>query len=172
MSAGSCGLWHKAVVAFAIGVVGLVAGRFSAPESLPGEIANAVEVQDPQDDPRLICIGALAGANVYITYGYIGTIADLYAMSGYDAEKTRGFLDEVRGLTAMASEQLKSIRQMNIIDTDRQAIDELMAINNLLIKEIDALAAYTKSDDKADAEEFEKIRTEVYPKIKALLGIE
>ena len=37
------------------------------------------QTQAQQDDVRLVAIGALAGSNVYTTYGYVGTVADLLA---------------------------------------------------------------------------------------------
>jgi len=125
----------------------------------------------PKDDERLICIGALAGAHVYTTYGYIGGVADAYAHSVYSAEKVQELMKEVSGLADVSIKQLKKVREGNIVENDKQVIDEVVACYELLQREAQALSAYTRSKDPADLKDFEKARTDVWPKIKGVLGI-
>ena len=47
---------------------------------------------EEKTDDRLVCIGALAGAHIYTTYGYIGAVADAYSHEVYKVDKVQALI--------------------------------------------------------------------------------
>lgn len=127
--------------------------------------------EETKTDDRLICIGALAGAHIYTTYGYVGTVADAFAHDVYNADKVQNLMKEVIGLSDVSVKQLKTVRNGNIIDSDKKVIDDVIEVYGLLSEEARALSDYTRSKDKGDLQKYENARTTVWPKIKSVLGI-
>src|SRR5207244_2547622 len=95
-----------------------------------------------QDDPRLMAIGALAGSHLYTTYGYIGTAADLFAYEKYDTKRVQDLMKEVVSMADVSIKQLHKVRDTNIIDSDKKALDDMVAIYGLLQQEANALSDY------------------------------
>jgi hypothetical protein len=129
------------------------------------------KVEEAKTDDRLVCIGALAGSHVYTTYGYVGTVADAYAHDIYKAEKVQELMKEVAGLAEVSIKQLKTVRNGDIVESDKKVIDDVIEVYSLLRDEANALSAYTKSKNQEDLKKFESTRTVAWPKIKAVLGI-
>ena len=122
-------------------------------------------------DDRLVCIGALAGAHIYTTYGYVGGVADAYAHDVYKAEKVQDLMKEVVGLADVSIKQLKTVRNGNLAEADKKVLDDVVEVYGLLQEEARALSDYTKSKDKEDLQKFERARIAAWPKIKGVLGI-
>ncbi|MFN0018691.1 MAG: hypothetical protein ACKVP0_10560 [Pirellulaceae bacterium] len=127
--------------------------------------------EEGKTDDRLVCIGALAGAHIYTTYGYVGTVADAYAHDIYKAEKVQDLMKEVIGLADVSMKQLKAVRNGNLVEADKKVIDDVSEVYGLLQKEAKALSDYCKSKNKDDLAKFEEARTAAWPKIKTVLGI-
>ena len=127
--------------------------------------------EESKTDDRLVCIGALAGAHIYTTYGYVGGVADAYAHDVYKADKVQQLMKEVVGLSDVSVKQLKAVRNGNIVDTDKKVIDDVIEVYGPLSEEASALSDYVKSKDQDDLQKYEKARTTVWPKIRAVLGI-
>lgn len=143
---------------------------------LPGAVlaqepAPSPEPEVPAVDDRLVCIGALAGAHIYTTYGYVGGVADAYANDVYDGERVRSLMKETIGLSDVSIVQLKKVRDGNITDEDKQVINDVIEIYGLLKKEAQSLSDYTTSGAQTDLDAFEQSRTVAWPKIKKVLGI-
>jgi hypothetical protein len=124
-----------------------------------------------QDDPRLIAIGGLAGSHLYTTYGYIGTVADLFAYEKYDTKRVQELMKEVVSMADVSIKQLHKVRETNIGDSDKKVLDDMVVIYGLLQQEANALSDYSVSKSKEHLDVFTKARTEAWPKIKAVLGI-
>ena len=122
-------------------------------------------------DDRLVCIGALSGAHIYTTYGYVGTVADAYAHDIYKADKVQDLMAEVAKLAEVSIGQLKAVRKGNLDEGDRKVIDNVIEVYSLLHDEALALSDYTKSKSQVDLQKFEKARTTAWPKIKTVLGL-
>ena len=127
---------------------------------------------DSEDSPWLLTIGVLAGQNIYTTYSYIGTVADGYANEHYTGEQTRELMREVVGLSDIATEHLQAVRDTNIIESDKEAIDDIVEIFGLLKNEATALSDFTESGAQEDLDAYEEARTTVWPRIKSVLQIE
>jgi hypothetical protein len=127
--------------------------------------------EESKTDDRLVCIGALAGAHVYTTYGYVGTVADAYAHEVYKADKVQDLMKEVVGLADVSVKQLAAVRKGSIVESDKKVIDDVIEVYGLLKEEAQALSDYTKSKDQDDLKKYEKARTTAWPKIKTVLGI-
>ncbi|MGI8978725.1 MAG: hypothetical protein ACR2FY_05835 [Pirellulaceae bacterium] len=136
-----------------------------------GRAQDQKKEEEPKTDDRLVCIGALAGAHIYTTYGYVGGVADAYAHDVYKAEKVQDLMKEVIGLADVSVKQLKTVRNGNLVDADKKVLDDVVEVYGLLQEEAIALSDYTKSKDNDDLQKFEKARTAAWPKIKGVLRI-
>ncbi|MCE9528251.1 MAG: hypothetical protein K8R36_19590 [Planctomycetales bacterium] len=97
---------------------GLLISFLIVPVARSGE--GEKKEEEGKTDDRLVCIGALAGAHIYTTYGYVGTVADGYAHDVYKAEKVQDLMKEVIGLADVSMKQLKTVRNGNIVDADKK----------------------------------------------------
>lgn len=136
-----------------------------------GRAQEPKKEEEPKSDDRLVCIGALAGAHIYTTYGYVGGVADAYANNVYKAEKVQDLMKEVIGLADVSVKQLKTVRNGNLVEADKKVLDDVVEVYGLLQEEARALSDYTKSKNNDDLQKFEKARTAAWPKIKVVLGI-
>lgn len=126
--------------------------------------------EQPVDD-RLYLIGAMGATQVYLSYAYIGAIGDGYVNKSYDAAKVQELMGEVSGMSQHLVQQLEKVNEGDLTNEDRAAITQMIDINRLLKKEADALVAFSQKPTAANAESFEGVRREVWPKIAKLLGI-
>jgi len=140
----------------------------ATPAPLP---ANA-ESPRPADDPWLVAIGVLSGQNIYVTYAYIGSVADGYTKRAYTPEQVQSLMKEVTSLTDVAIQHLEAVEKTKIVDSDRKAIERVVEIMELLKQEADALAAFTRTESDTDLQAYEAARTSAWPKIKAALQME
>lgn len=134
--------------------------------------AQAPAQPNPKEDDRLVCIGALSGAHIYTTYGYIGGVADLYGHQVYKADRVQDLMREVVGVANVSIKQLRKVREGIVDAGDKQVIDDMCEVYDLLQKEALALSAYARTSDKRELDAFEKARNDVWPKIRKVLGIE
>jgi hypothetical protein len=148
--------------------VKLKAGATPTPEPPPA----SAEPAKPADDPWLLAIGVLSGQNIYVTYAYIGSVADGYTKHAYTPEQVQSLMKEVIGLTDVAIDHLEKVAVTKIVDADRKAIERVVEIMRLLKQEAEALAAFTRTESDADLQAYEAARTSAWPKIKEALQME
>jgi len=146
-----------------------VGSRLSIAVFLLGIMASTATAQ--QDDPRLVAIGGLAGSHIYTTYGYIGTVADLFAYEKYDTKRVQDLMKEVVSMADVGIKQLHKVRETNIGESDKKVLDDMVVIYGLLQQEANALSDYSVSKSKEHLDAFNKARTDAWPKIKAVLVI-
>ncbi len=125
----------------------------------------------PEDNLYLETIGGLGGSYMYMTYAYIGVTADAYSKNIYPASQVKVMMDETVAMLQKLSQALKKVRSTNIVDSDKQFIDSMAEIYELLRVEAEALSSFASSNDKADVERYDQARKTVWPKIKKTLGI-
>ncbi len=139
----------------------------------PGNTTNGTsDVGDPSNNQFLIAIGVLAAQNIYTTYAYIGSVADGYGNDSYTAEQVQTLMGEVIGLTKVAIENVNIVAKSNIVESDKQALQNVAEILGFLQDEATALSSYTKTQSDEDLKAYDTARTTVWPKIKAALQIE
>ncbi len=126
---------------------------------------------DPEGD-RLYLIGALGGAHVYTTYAYIGVLADGLSKQLYTDEQTKELLAEVVTVSDSLVKNMERVRDGGLSEGDTEAINGMIEIYKLLKDEASAAIRFADSRSVEDAEKFDQIRTTVWPKISALLGLE
>lgn len=133
--------------------------------------APAEPVAEAPVDERLYLIGAMGATQVYLSYAYIGAIGDGYVNKSYDAAKVQELMGEVSGMSQHLVSQLEKVTAGELTNEDRQAITQMIDINKLLKKEADALVTFSQKPTPQNAESFEAVRREVWPRIAKLLGI-
>jgi hypothetical protein len=139
-----------------------------APQPAPNSAATKPK---SGEDPWLKAIGVLSGQNIYTTYAYIGSIADGYGDSTYDAQHVQQLMAEIVGMTNVSRDSLEKVRATNIVDQDKAAIAEVISILDLLSQEAEALSRYVQSGSDQDLKAYDKARTAVWPKVKSMLDL-
>jgi hypothetical protein len=124
------------------------------------------------EEKLLLAVGALSGQNVYITYAYIGTVADGFANQVYTADQVRELMSEVKGLCSVAGEYMRTLADSKISTDDRATIEQMVGIFQLLRQEADALSSFAQSESQADLDAYEAARKDAWPRIQTALGIE
>ncbi len=144
----------------------------AAPAAAPAKpTAPAEPGAEPPVDDRLYLIGAMGSTQVYLSYAYIGAVGDGFVNKSYDAAKVRELMGELSGMSQHLAVQLEKVVEGDLTEEDRAAIEQMVAINRLLKKEADALVVFSEKPTAQNAEAFEAVRREVWPKIARLLGI-
>lgn len=138
-----------------------------APAVTPDPAADSSEVESR----LLLTVGALAGQNVYVTYAYIGTVADGYANKVYSADQVQELMKEVVGLCSVAHDFMQNLSESKITTDDQATIAQMAGILDLLRQEANALSAFAKSESKKDLDAYDAARSAAWPKIQAALGI-
>jgi hypothetical protein len=145
-----------------------------SPPEPPARKATPSAPAEPGTEPvdeRLYLIGAMGATQVYLSYAYIGAIGDGYVNKSYDAAKVQELMGEVSGMSQHLVQQLEKVNAGELTAEDRAAITQMIDINRLLKKEADALVAFSQKPTTQNAESFESVRREVWPRIARLLGI-
>ena len=144
----------------------------SAPSSPDNSAPDSPEAPlDPEGD-RLYLIGALGGAHVYTTYAYIGVLADGLSKELYTDQQTTELLGEVVTVSDSLIKNMERVRDGGLSEADTEAINNMIDIYKLLKDEANAAIKFTQTRAVEDAEQFDQIRTTVWPKISALLGLD
>jgi hypothetical protein len=147
-------------------------GTPAATRAAPTPATPSSPPADAGGGDLLYLVGALGGSHVYTTYGYIGVIADSVPKNTYPDEKIRELMHEIVAMSDNLTAQLQKVREGVLTDEDAQAVDEMIAIYALLREQAQALVAFTESRTPETANEFERTRKIVWPRISRLLGLE
>jgi hypothetical protein len=134
----------------------------------------AAQEQPPARDEsteRLAATEIIGQFHVYILHGYIGTTADLHYFGKLEAAPTRAVMTEMSNVCTAATKALQPVRNGKLADADRQLIDELIAILDLLQKQTQAVSDWTQTKAETDLKRYADLRTQCYAKIKKTLGI-
>lgn len=128
------------------------------------------EAQQKKANP-LRTIGALSGAHVYTTYGYIGAVADAFGKGAYDAKRVELLMSEVMGMADVSVGELQAIRDSSLAEDDKKVVQDIIEVYQLLRGEADALTKYAKTRKKEDLNAFNEVRRNVWPRIEKLLRL-
>lgn len=120
----------------------------------------------------LLAVGALSGQNVYVTYAYIGTVADGYANDVYSPEQVQELMKEIVGLCSTAGGYVRTLAAAEISEEDRASVEQMVGILDLLRQEAEALSAFVASKAQKDLTAYETARAAAWPRIQAALGIQ
>ena len=124
------------------------------------------------EENLLLAVGALSGQNVYVTYAYIGTVADGYANDVYSPAQVQELMKEIVGLCSTAGGYVRTLAEADISADDRESIEQMVGILDLLRREAEALSAFVVSQSQADLTAYETARARAWPQIQNALGIQ
>jgi hypothetical protein len=146
---------------------------FSALCLLSAGIASAQNPPAAPDDLtlRLAATEMIGSHHVYILHAYVAMVADKFGEGKVDAAATRAVMAEIVTICNTQTKLLTPIRNGKVADGDRQILDSLLAITELLRKQAQAVSDLTQTGAAVDREKFAAARAETWDKIKVLLGI-
>ncbi|MEW5723000.1 MAG: hypothetical protein AB1896_07835 [Thermodesulfobacteriota bacterium] len=123
------------------------------------------------DNVYIDTIGALSGSYIYMTYGYIGVVADAYSKDLYEAGQIKHMMEEKVTFINKLVQSLRQVQGTNLAQTDREFIEAMIEILDLLKQEAESLAAFATSNDPAEVEHFDQVRQEAWSQIKKVFGV-
>lgn len=116
-------------------------------------------------------IGGFCGSYIYTSYAYIGATADAFTKDIYTPAQVKVMMEETVGILDNLMSLLASVRNTNVAPSDRQFIDSMVEVLELLKIEARALATFTQTRKQDDVQRYDRAREEAWPKIKKILGI-
>ncbi len=117
-------------------------------------------------------MGAFAGAQLYSTYLSLGSIADCYVNKTYTSEKVQGLATSLEKISSTLKTRLEHVEPKLVASDDRKATGAIIEALGLLQLEAQQLAKFAKSNAEEDFRAYEQTRTNVWPKIQAILGLQ
>lgn len=121
--------------------------------------------------PWLSAIGVLSAQNIYLTNTFIGAISDGYVKEAYTEEQVQQLMAEVVVMVNASRSSLDKVKQTNVVKDDKDTIDELNVIMDLLSQQANALSRYVTSKSDADVQAYEKARADAWPKIESIMKL-
>jgi ABC-type phosphate transport system substrate-binding protein len=130
--------------------------------------------QDPKaTHPAMNTIGALGAQAVFSTYMAVAELADLYGAKTYDKEKALQIAGGYAGLTEAAKESLSDLVDSGKLNAeDEAAVNQMIAINDLLGKTAQGVIAYIKEPTDENMSSYDKNRQKSWKAISKFLDLE
>jgi len=120
----------------------------------------------------LAALGSMSAAHVYQTYLNIGLLADGVESEAYTKAQAEEMLATVGAMIGMVDRQLDKIREMDLEGDDKDNIEEVQAIVELLRRQASALRAYWATGESEQAARYQKAREACWASISRLLEID
>jgi hypothetical protein len=131
--------------------------------------------QDPKAkaDPAMSSIGALGAQGIFSTYMAIAELADLYGAEAYDKKKALQLAGGYAGLTEAAKESLSDLVDSGKLSSeDEVAVNQMIAINDLLGKTAQGIIAYIKDPSDENEAAYDKNRQKAWNALSKFLGLD
>jgi hypothetical protein len=141
--------------------------------SNPSEPAKAVYDSNAALDRRqlLESVGALTSASCYQTYLNIGFIADGKAKGAYSEKDAARILDSVLSLLGSIDRNLAAIGKLELDKQDRESLDQMRDLSDLLRQQGKELKAYWDSGKEEDGARYDNARKDSWAAIGKVTGI-
>ncbi|HCL56263.1 MAG TPA: hypothetical protein DHW82_04545 [Spirochaetia bacterium] len=123
-------------------------------------------------DLELETIGALGGANLYLSYMAIGAVADGYTKKVYDKKTAKGMIAEVVSISNVSKDYLKKLIDQGVLTgNDVDFANTMIETYDYLIAEGTAFSKYVDNPQKNFSDDFHSNRNLAWGKISQLLGL-
>jgi hypothetical protein len=145
------------------------AGATKPAETAP---ATAAPVKNPLDDRRVLLetVGTLTAVHAFQTYLNIGLIADGKAKGSYTDRDARKVLDSVLRLQDSVDQKLASVGKTELAKDDRDSLEDMRTVSDLLRKQAHELETYWDSGKEADEARYEEVRKDSWAALNRLMG--
>ena len=124
------------------------------------------------NDLLLESIGAMGGANIYLTYMSIGLLADSYSKEIYEKETTINFITIIERQARVQKDYFEKMMKSNDIPSEEKVfIKKMIECYTLLIDEAKYLTEYVDTGKEASGKNFQKKREQAWKNISEILGL-
>src|SRR5262245_38467019 len=117
-------------------------------------------------------VGLLSGLYLYQSYLNIGLLADGKAERLYDDKAARSVLDSILNPLETVDKQLEKIGKQARSGADRDAVDHIRIMVDLLRRQGKELKVYWDSGKPEDGTRYEATRQEAWKQISSTLGFD
>jgi hypothetical protein len=148
----------------------------AAPSAAPERRESAAEKREapsPDSQAQLTeTVGLLSGLYLYQSYLNIGLLADGKAEKLYDEKAARSVLDSILNPLETVDKQLEKVGKQARTGADRDAVDHIRIMVDLLRRQGRELKAFWDSGRPEDGTRYEATRQEAWKQISSTLGLD
>ncbi|MBL6964727.1 MAG: hypothetical protein ISR55_12965 [Bacteroidetes bacterium] len=131
------------------------------------------QAQNPEKDLYLETMAVLSSNNMYMSYVYLGTIADSYIYDAIKKEMCINLLNEYLQLMEISKNQFTKLYESGFLDQEgNDAVLMQVDICQILKEEAGDYLEFVKTGENQHLESFEQNRILAWKKIEDLLGLE
>ncbi len=120
---------------------------------------------------RLEAIGTLSASHIYITYGYLGTIANSFSGKAMSAGRAKKLFRESLRLCELSITALEQVKKKGVPSGDVQSLEETMEVYRLLKKQAEAGIEFAGEQNPENTKAFETARKASWTRIAKMLGL-
>ncbi|MBT3300822.1 MAG: hypothetical protein HN921_16670 [Bacteroidetes bacterium] len=130
---------------------------------------QSLHAQNPEKELYLETMGKLSSQNIYMSYVYLGNIADSYIHEAITQEFCTNLLTEYLVFMKETKDQTSKLYESGFLDQEgNQVVLAQIDIYQLLIEEANAYLKYVETKDEIHIESFEQNRIWAWAKIEKL----
>jgi hypothetical protein len=155
--------------------IGGMAYWLSRPGAGPAQAAAAATATTPPQTSgqrMLETLGGLSAAHLYQSYLNIGLLADAVENDSYTEAQANGMLATVTSLMDMVDRQLDRLTAADVAKEDRQDIERIRDLAQLLRTQVAALRAYWRTGDAREARRYHQARDKAWTGLSDVLGLQ
>jgi hypothetical protein len=152
---------------FWLNLVGRDPDQEAAAEQPPAASAPPATGAD-RADPLLSALGALSGANLYQSSVNLGLLADGVESKAYTKAEGEAMLARTLGVLDEVDRQFGKLKEARIDPEERQPIERIQKLSQLLRAQAEALRAYWKTDGATEEARYVAARREAMAALAAL----
>jgi hypothetical protein len=130
-------------------------------------------VYGAEDDTAILnTLGYTTGQAVLLTHMAVGTLADAFVAKTYKSGDATNYVTTYIKITEGMKEQMGKLAAAEVLSkNDAQFVRNTIEVLDLVLEEAQALKAFVKSGDDADAKGYDKARKKALKEIQTLLGM-
>jgi len=130
-------------------------------------------VYGAEDDTAILnTLGYTTGQAVLLTHMAVGTLADAFVAKTYKSGDATNYVTTYIKITEGMKEQMGKLAAAEVLSkNDAQFVRSTIEVLDLVLEEAQALKAFVKSGDDADAKAYDKARKKALKEIQTLLGM-
>src|SRR5205823_4989408 len=142
-------------------------------EKSPGKVAEGVSPgRAAKERERLLgALGTASAVNLFQAYYNIGLLADGVEASAHTKADAEEMLARIANMLRQVDRQLDKVLELELAQAEKESIEGIQAITQLLLRQASALRAYWATGAEEQITRFHKAREASWESISELFGM-
>lgn len=125
-----------------------------------------------QKEAFLEALGGLSAAHLYQSYLNIGLLADGVESKAYTMDEAKNTLGVIANFMDLVDAKLCKLSEANLDADDRESLQRVKTVTELLRLQVQTLRAYWASGDEAQASQYHEARKSAWTGLSKVLGLD